>query len=498
MTEEILISLSSQETRVAVVEQGLLQEILIERTHTRGVLGNIYKGRVTRVMPGMQSAFIDVGLPRAAFVHVSDILDTHPLISSDERSVGLRSATDVPTIQALLREGQTLTVQVMKEPIKSKGARLSTNISLASRFLVYMPGTPHIGISQRIEAEDERQRLRQIVEDLSPDESDRTDGFIIRTAAESIRSGEIEKDASLLKSLWQSIDTKAAPLTSPALVYEDLPLHLRVMRDLINRRTGRIATDSRTIYEKLGPLLEDVLPEKLSCLELTQAGTPLFDRHDIEDQISKALDKTVLLKSDGSLVIEQTEAMTTIDVNTGAYVGRKDLEETIYRTNLEAAAAIPRQLRLRNIGGIVILDFIDMVNEEHKRQVLRILEKGQLQDGAKYRTSEISELGLVEMTRKRTRESLSDMLREPCPYCKGDGWVKTPETVCLEIFREIRKTANNFREHKCLIMASQVVVDRLLEEEALCIKELAKGLQTEILYQVEATYSQQHFDIVLV
>ena len=432
MTEEILISLSSQETRVAVVEQGLLQEILIERTHTRGVLGNIYKGRVTRVMPGMQSAFIDVGLPRAAFVHVSDILDTHPLISSDERSVGLRSATDVPTIQALLREGQTLTVQVMKEPIKSKGARLSTNISLASRFLVYMPGTPHIGISQRIEVEDERQRLRQIVEDLSPDESDRTDGFIIRTAAESIRSGEIEKDASLLKSLWQSIDTKAAPLTSPALVYEDLPLHLRVMRDLINRRTGRIATDSRTIYEKLGPLLEDVLPEKLSCLELTQAGTPLFDRHDIEDQISKALDKTVLLKSGGSLVIEQTEAMTTIDVNTGAYVGRKDLEETIYRTNLEAAAAIPRQLRLRNIGGIVILDFIDMVNEEHKRQVLRILEKGQLQDGAKYRTSEISELGLVEMTRKRTRESLSDMLREPCPYCKGDGWVKTPETDCIK------------------------------------------------------------------
>lgn len=496
MAEEILISLSSRETRVAVVEQGLLQEILIERNHTRGIVGNIYLGRVTRVMPGMQSAFIDIGQERAAFVHVSDIVDSHQLFSSDQQSAGLRSAANTPTIQALLRAGQTLTVQVMKEPISSKGARLSANISLASRFLVYLPGTPHIGISQRIEAEDERQRLLQIVEDLSGERL--MDGYIVRTAAESIQADELGKETLLLKSLWQSIERKAATMTSPALVYEDLPLHLRVMRDLINRRTDRIATDSSSIYEKLRQFIKDFNPEKLPCLELTRMGSPLFDSYDIEGQIGKALQKTVLLKSGGSLVIEQTEAMTTIDVNTGAYLGRRDLEETIYRTNLEAAAAIPRQLRLRNIGGIVILDFIDMVDEEHKRQVLRILEKGQLQDRAKCRISAISALGLVEMTRKRTRESLSNMLCEPCPYCNGEGSVKTPETVCLEIFREIQKNAKNFVEHKCLIMASQVVVDRLLQEEAACVEELAKVLHTEILYQVEATYSQQHFDIVLV
>jgi len=493
MAEEILISLSSEETRVAVVEQGLLQEILIERTHTRGILGNIYRGRVSRVMPGMQSAFVDIGLQRAAFIHVSDMVDSHEFFSSNEPA-----PERLPTIQELLREGQILTVQIMKEPIRTKGARISTNISLASRFLVYMPGTSHIGISQRIEGEDERERLRQIVEALPADNDGGKNGFIVRTAAESIQADEISVEKTQLQSLWHSIEQKAAPLTRPTLVYEDLPLHLRVMRDLINRGTARIATDSSSIYVKLEQFIQDVIPEKLTCLELTHTEAPLFDSYDLEDQISKALQKTVQLKSGGSLVIEQTEAMTTIDVNTGAYIGRKDLEETIYRINLEAAAAIPRQLRLRNIGGIVILDFIDMENEEHKRQVLRILEKGQLQDREKYRISEISELGLVEMTRKRTRESLSNMLCEPCPYCNGEGSVKTTETVCREIFREIQRNAKNFIEHKCLIMASQSVVDRLLDEEATCLKELAKALDTDIRYQADVTYSQEHFDIVLV
>lgn len=493
MSEEILISLSSQETRVAVVEQGLLQEILIERNHTRGILGNIYKGKVNRVMPGMQSAFVDIGVQRAAFIHVSDIVGSHELLSNGEQPV-----TRSPTIQELLREGQTLTVQVMKEPISTKGARLSTNISLASRFLVYMPGSAHIGISQRIEAEDERERLRQIIAELAAAGGDKTDGFIVRTAAESIQAGQIEEDTVLLKSLWHSIEQKAVDMASPSLVYEDLPLHLRVLRDVINQRTGRIVTDSSLIYEKLKQFMQDVIPEKLPCLELTASEIPLFDSYSIEDQISKALQRTVQLKSGGSLVIEQTEAMTTIDVNTGAFIGRKDLEETIYRTNLEAAAAIPRQLRLRNLGGIIILDFIDMENEEHKRQVLRILEKGQLRDRSKYRISALSELGLVEMTRKRTRESLSKLLCEPCPYCKGEGSVKTPETVCLEIFREIQKKAENFIRHNCLIMASQTVVDRLLDEEAACVKELTKALDTEIHYQVETSFSQEHFDIVLV
>lgn len=488
MAEEIIINVSSRETRVAVVEQGLLQELFIERFHAKGTLGNIYKGKVTRILPGMQSAFVDIGQTRSAFVHVTDLLEARGPGDDVEES-------HLPDIRELLHEGKELLVQVTKESIGTKGARLTTNISLASRFLVYMPGTLHVGISQRIEDDTERQRLKDILERLGTDAVE--EGFIVRTASELADEEEIVKDAELLRARWQSICQESRSVTVPALIYDDLPLHLRVMRDIINSNTDRILVDNVSIYETLDRFLKDFIPDKAVCLEMLRGEASLFDAYNLEDQIESALDRNVPLKSGGYLVIDQTEAMTTVDVNTGAFVGKRELEETIYRTNLEAAAAIPRQLRLRNIGGIVILDFIDMLDDEHKRQVLRTLEKGQQSDRVRWQISEISELGLVEMTRKRTHESLLKQMCEPCPSCDGRGFIKTAESVCLEIFREIQRRAKAFRGKECLIMASQTVVDRLLDEDAACIKELSEALGADMRFQVEASYTQEQFDVVL-
>lgn len=490
MSEEIVISVSRHETRVAVVAQTLLQEIFIERSHTRGTLGNIYKGKVVRILPGMQSAFIDIGQARAAFVHITDLIDAHEAVM-EERSADFK----YPPITDVLHDGKEVLVQVTKEPIGSKGARASSNISLASRFLVYMPSTPHVGISQRIEDESERLRLKDLLSVVYDERLG--DGFIVRTASERASEEEVLKDAELLRARWRAICDDAKSASTPSLVYEDLPLHLRVMRDIITRDTQRILVDNAAIFAVVERFLADFIPDKKNCLELASVDVPLFDAHNLEDQIETALDRKVPLKSGGYLVIDQTEAMTTVDVNTGAFVGRRDLEETIYRTNVEAAAAIPRQLKLRNIGGIVIIDFIDMINEEHKRQVLRTLEKGQQSDRVKWNITEISELGLVEMTRKRTHESLLKMMCTPCPSCNGKGYVKTAESVCLEIFREIQRKAQEFREHDCLIMASQSVVDRLLDEEAVCVRELAEALHAEIRFQMEASYTQEQFDVVL-
>ena len=489
MAEEIIVSVSPHETRVAVIEQGLLQEIFIERVHAGHCVGNIYKGKVLRVLPGMQSVFVDIGQERAAFMHVSDLIDTHEAVMR-ERGPEFK----LPPINELLREGQSILVQVTKEPIGTKGARITGGISLASRFLVYMPETHHIGISQRIEDEDERERLRSA---LLPEQGEH-DGFIVRTACEGVVGDEIAQDARLLRSRWATVRDDFMHLTAPAVVFEDLPLHLRVMRDLINENTARIVTDNADIYSALGRFLGDFIPYKSDCLEMSQDNTPLFDLHSLEDQIATALERRVPLKSGGYLVFDQTEAMSTIDVNTGAFVGRRDLEETIYRTNLEAAAAIPRQLRLRNIGGIVIVDFIDMLNEEHKRQVFRTLEKGQQSDRVKWNISEISELGLVEMTRKRTHQSLQRRMCEPCPTCEGRGFVKTAESVCLEIFRDIQRRALDLHEKECMIMASQSVVDRLLDEDAGSLGELCSSGEATFRLNVEATCTQEQYDVVLV
>ncbi|XOV87262.1 MAG: ribonuclease G [Pseudomonadota bacterium] len=491
MSEEVIISVSRHETRVAVVSQGLLQEIFIERFHTRGTLGNIYKGKVSRILPGMQSAFVDIGQARAAFMHITDLVDVHDAVR-EERGPDFR----YPPITDVLHDGKEVLVQVTKEPIGTKGARVTTAVSLASRFLVYMPTTSQIGVSQRIEDETERERLRTLVGSVcSPEQGD---GFIIRTASERASEAEILQDAALLRARWQLVKQDVAEARAPNRIYEDLPLPLRAMRDIINRDTQRILVDNRATHEVISRFLSDFIPEKVDLLELVTAKVPLFDAHHLEDQIETALDRKVPLKSGGYLVVDQTEAMTTVDVNTGAFVGRRDLEETIYRTNLEAAAAIPRQLRLRNIGGIVIIDFIDMINEEHKRQVLRTLEKGQQTDRVKWKITEISDLGLVEMTRKRTHESLLKMMCEPCPTCSGRGFVKSAESVCLEIFRDVRRKFRDIRRYDCVIMAAQAVVDRLLDEDAACVRELEEMLGAKLAFQVEASYTQEQFDVVLV
>ena len=486
MAEEIFINVSANETRVGVVEQGLLQEVFIERTETKSIIGNIYKGKVVRILPGMQSAFVDIGQEKAAFMHVTDLIDGHEVL--DKESGGKH-----PAITSMVSDGQQLLVQVTKEPIGTKGARITSNLSMASRYLVYLPGSSHIGISQRIEDKAERTRLTCILEDLSDGE----EGFIVRTAAENANGEDIVKDAGYLRSRWKDIRTEGLMAKSPQVVHEDLPLPLRVMRDIINKNTTGILVDDLKTFTVLGRFLTDYIPEKKACLKEMPSNKLLFDMHQLDDQIEAALDRKVSLKSGGYLVIDQTEAMTTIDVNTGAYVGKKDLEDTIYRTNLEAAAAIPRQLRLRNIGGIVIIDFIDMINEEHKRQVRRMLEKGQQSDRVKCNVTQVSELGLVEMTRKRTYGSLLKMICEPCKVCEGRGFIKSAESICLEIFKNLQRKAKEVTGKECLIMASQTVVDRLIDEQVDNLRELARLLDADISCQVEPRYTQEQYDIVI-
>jgi ribonuclease G len=486
MAEEVLINVSANETRVGVVEQGLLQEIFIERSETRSSVGNIYLGKVVRILPGMQSAFVDIGQTRAAFMHVTDLIDGHEVFDKEPDY-------EYPQIVDLVRDGQELLVQVTKEPIGTKGARITSNLSIASRFLVYLPGSSHVGISQKIEDPAERDRLKDILEEVRSDD----EGFIVRTAAEGATREEVVRDAGFLRSKWETVQKDGAGARSPASVYEDLPLPLRVMRDIITSKTNSILVDDENTHQFMQRFLGDFIPEKLGCLNMSSSDQILFDLYQLEDQIEAALNRQVPLKSGGYLIFDQTEAMTTIDVNTGAFVGKRDLEETIYRTNLEAATAIPRQLRLRNIGGIVIIDFIDMINEEHKRQVLRMLEKGQQADRIKCNITQISELGLVEMTRKRTHGSLLKMMCEPCPVCEGRGVIKSAESVCLEIIKNLQRRASDVAGKECLIMASQTVVDRLIDEQAENIRTLAEVLSTSIACQVEPRYTQEQYDIVV-
>ena len=484
MTEEVFISVSANETRVGVVEKGLLQEVFIERSESRSSVGNIYRGKVVRILPGMQSAFVDIGQPRAAFMHVTDLIDGHEVFDK-------AADFEPPSINELIHDGQEMLVQVIKESVGTKGARVTSNLSMASRFLVYLPSSSHVGISQKIEGVEDRGRLKDLLKEIATDH----EGFIVRTAAEKAQEEEIQRDAGYVRAQWENIGRQND--SSPCMVYQDLPLALRVMRDIITEKTEAIITDDSDTYDAMARFLSDYVPEKLPCLSMTEAGKVLFDRYQLDDQIDAALDRNTPLKSGGYLVIDQTEAMTTVDVNTGTFVGKKDLEETIYRTNLEAAAAIPRQLRLRNIGGIIIIDFIDMTDDEHQRQVLRMLEKGQSVDRIKCNVTQISELGLVEMTRKRAYGSLLKVVCEPCEVCNGRGFIKSAESVCLEIFKNLRRIADDVSGKECLIMASQSVVDHLLDKQAGNVKQLADVLEASLRYQVEPGYTQEQYDIIV-
>lgn len=491
MSVEILINVSPSETRVALTEQGLLQEIYIERNNKRGPVGNIYMGKVVRVMPGMQAAFVDIGLEKAGFIHAADIAQL------DEEGFELPQVQALP-IGQLLHEGQYLAVQVAKEPISSKGARLTTHLSIASRYLVYMPRTRHLGISQRIENEEERTRLLSNLEQaVSLEGLNNQGGFILRTVAEGVSESELSTDIQFLRRVWTAVNRRIQANKSVRIIYQDLVLYMRAMRDLLKPQVEKIRIDDRGIYEEVLEFAREFIPEIEPHVELYQNERPLFDLYGIDDEIQKALSRTVRLKSGGNLVIDQNEAMTSIDVNTGAFLGSRNQEETIFKTNLEAAKAIARQLKVRNIGGIIIVDFIDMQNEEHQRQVLRTFNKALEKDPARTRVSTLSELGLVEMTRKRTRESLQQILCMECPTCAGRSTIKTPETVCYEIFREIMRVARAYENSRLLVMGSQEVVDRMLEEEADTLANFEQLTGKSISFQVEALYTIEQFDVVL-
>ncbi len=495
MREEILINVTPQETRVAVVENGVLQEVHLERAVSRGIAGNIYKGVVTRVMPGMQAAFVDIGQQRAAFLHAADILSANDFKSDSSDQVKQKSERNVEQadISTLLKVGQEITVQVIKDPIGSKGARLTTQITIPSRFLVLMPALSHIGVSQRIEEEEERERLKNILINQGNDF-----GYIVRTAAEKSNEQELIRDSVFLQKLWTIINEQSNKLRAPALVHEDLPLELRIMRDLFAEDIERVRIDQETAFLRVNKFVKKFTPSLLDRVEPYQGERPIFDLYNIEEEIKKALERKVLLKSGGYLIIDQTEAMTTIDVNTGAFVGHKTLEETIFRTNLEAATALARQLRLRNLGGIVIVDFIDMQDHEHKRQVVRTLEKALARDHVRTQVTELSALGLVEMTRKRTRESLEHLMCEPCKQCNGRGFIKTAVTICYEIFREISRSSQAYELQKLLVLASEEVVECMLDEEANSLAELEDAIGKPIRLQAEPLYGNDQYDVVLI
>ncbi|MBO9749641.1 ribonuclease G [Xanthomonas phaseoli pv. dieffenbachiae] len=498
MSEEILVNVTPRETRVAVIENGMLQELHIERGWRRGGVGNIYKGKVQRVMPGMQAAFVEVGLERAAFLHANDVVRLAPapasVVDTEETPIPPPPPASVPIVE-LLRDGQEIVVQVVKDPIGTKGARLTTQISIPSRYLVLLPQSKVVGVSARIEDEAERLRLKTIVSEVSAQHGGF--GYIIRTNAEGQPAEALAEDIAYLSRVWNVVERRGREAPPCSIIYEDLSLPLRAVRDLIRRDVEKVKVDSNETFVQLQAFVAKYMPVLAERLELYTGDRPIFDLYGVEDEIGRALNKQVPLKSGGYLVIDQTEAMTTIDVNTGSFVGQRNLEETVFRTNLEAAQAVARQLRLRNLGGIIIIDFIDMDDPEHRRQVLRTLEKALARDHAKTTVYEFSPLGLVEMTRKRTVESLERQLSETCGQCGGRGTIKTAETVTYEIFREITRAVRQFDAARLLVIASSKVVARITDEESAAVAELEEFLGKSIRFQSDDQYLQEQFDVVL-
>lgn len=486
---EILVNVTPSETRIALIETGILKEVHIERQAKRGIVGNIYKGRVTRVLPGMQSAFVDIGLEKAAFLHASDIVSYTECVDENEQK-----QFAVKDITELVREGQDLVVQVVKDPLGTKGARLTTDITLPSRYLVFMPENSHVGVSQRIETEEERARLKTLVLPLC----DELGGFIVRTAAEGVTEEELIQDAEFLKRLWRKVIERRKKYPARSMLYGELALTQRVLRDFIGVGLEKIRIDSKLCFADVKQFTEEFMPALTDKLSLYSGNEPLFDIYGVEKAIQIALDKRVDLKSGGYLIIEQTEAMTTIDINTGAFVGHRNLEETIFNINIEATKAIAQQLQLRNLGGIIIIDFIDMQTEEHRLRVLESLQEALSRDRVKTNVNGFTQLGLVEMTRKRTRESLEHVLCGECISCKGRGRVKTVETVCYEIMREIIRVNHLFSSEQFVVYASRAVADYLINEESHgLLAELEVFIGKQIQIKTEVFYNQEQFDVIV-
>ena len=490
MQQDILINWSPQETRVAVVENGSVQELHVERTLERGLVSNVYLGKVARVLPGMQSAFIDIGLERAAFLHVADVWHRQP----DGEAPGMmRNTQPVVPIERQVFEGQAIMVQVIKDPIGTKGARLSTQISIAGRLLVFLPQDDHIGVSQKIpvaQRDDLRSRLQTLV-------GSQGGGFILRTNGEDSTDAELAEDIAYLRKTWARIKEASTKLPPMSILHQDLSLLQRVLRDLVGEETQTIRLDSREQFDKLLGFGKEFMPAAVPKLQLYKGERPIFDLFSIDEEIAKALGKRVDLKSGGYLIVDQTEAMTTMDVNTGGYVGARNFDDTIFKTNLEAAQAIARQLRLRNLGGIIIADFIDMGREDHRDAVLAEFRKQLARDRVKTMSGGFSQLGLVEMTRKRTRESLAHMLCEPCAACQGRGQVKTARSVAYDILREILREARQFNPREYRVVAAPQVIELFLDEESQHLAGLSDFIGKPISLQSEGAMGQEQYDIVL-
>ena len=495
MSQELLINITPMETRVALVENGVPQDIFVERNNKRGLVGNIYKGKVVRVLPGMQAAFVDIGEARTGFLHIDDLLPRKTKLNASDSGEA--------DIRKLLHDGQQIAVQVIKDPVGSKGARLSAQLSVASHYLVYMVEGKHLGVSQRIESEDERERLKlmlgTIVDEVTAEEGAKNTlagGYILRTAADGAEEAELRNTVRFLRRLWQDILERKVSAKAPCCLYEDLPLYKRVLRDMVGTQVEKIRVDSREVFEKLTHFGNKFNPDMLRLLEHYPGERPLFYMYAIEDEITKALQRKVMLKSGGHIVFDQTEAMSTIDVNTGAFVGHRNLEETIFKTNLEAAVVIARQMRIRNLGGIIIIDFIDMHSVEHRRQVLRALEKALARDPVRTTISGVTELGLVQTTRKRTSQSLGQILCEECPTCFGRGYVKSAESMSYEILRDILRAARAYECDSLRVLASAPVIERLTDEDSSQVADLELFINCTIQFRVESLYALEQFDII--
>ena len=490
MSDELLINVTPMECRVALIQNGTVNELFVERTAKRGLVGNIYLGKVVRVLPGMQSAFIEIGLERTAFLHVADMA-----IATHSPTASQTLANQLLPIETQLFDGQTVLVQVIKDPIGTKGARLSTKISIAGRLLVYLPKEQGIGVTQKVDSDEERFALKNRMIELLGDQAE--GGYIVRTAALDATDEEWQNDIDYLKRTWQEINAQKRTRSAPTLIHRDLTLSQRVLRDMVTQDTQNVICDNPEVLEQLQAFAQTYMPSVLPRLKLAPVERPLFDTYEVEEEINRSLHHRVDLKSGGYLIIEQTEAMTTIDVNTGSYVSGRNFADTILKTNLEAAKEIVHQVRLRNLGGIIILDFIDMTDAGHNDHVMKVLQEEFSRDRTRIAVHPFSPLGLVEVTRKRTRESLAQLLCEPCPMCQGKGIIKTTRTVCYDVLREIRREACQFNATAFRVVAHPDVIDMLLDEVAPHLAALSNEIGKPISLQSQAMFFQEQYDIIL-
>ncbi|HUT70595.1 MAG TPA: Rne/Rng family ribonuclease [Desulfatiglandales bacterium] len=505
MTNELVINARPHETRVALVENGAVVELYVNRGSEQELMGNIYLGRVVRVLPGMQAAFVDIGIDKPAFLYVTDVYNDvrhweQVMVQEGEeenneereRSVRMRNLKNFDiNIEGLLQEGQEIMVQVSKEPIGTKGARLTSYITLAGRHLVFMPTIDHIGVSRKIEEEKERARLKKITQELrQPGE-----GFIVRTVSERAPKEKLKSEMEFLTRLWNTIQKRKEAASAPSLVHKELSITLRAVRDLFTKEIDRLVIDSREEYQSIMEFIENFVPTLRYSVELYEGREPLFDAYGIEMELSRALEKKIWLKSGGYIVIESTEALATIDVNTGSYVGKRNLEETIVKTNLEAVKEIAYQIRLRNIGGIIVIDFIDMDRESDRERVFLALKELLEKDKAKTTVLKMSELGLIEMSRKRTRENINLFLTEPCFYCEGRGRLKSPTTICYDIFRDLDRETLSGEGGKVYLLVNPEIEKVLKEDERDSVVELEKKINRRIIIIGKEDFHVEQYEI---